>query len=74
MLNIHEEIKKFKKIHYESKLTQKEIGDLIFFLEVLIIRNNQIGRELKDAIENIETLRARVDFYRNTTLPKNIID
>lgn len=71
MINIHEEIKKFKKIHYESELSRKQIGNLIFYLEVVMMRNSQIGNELQEALENLEITKSRIDFYRNITLPKS---
>ena len=71
-MNLNRTIKELKEKHYENKLTNADISNLIFYCEVLLIRNNEIGMQLREALNNVEKLKQRVDFYRSITLPKTL--
>ena len=66
---IHDEIKKLKN---QDTYTRADIVNLIFYCDLLMIRNNTIGTELKKAIEQIVALQKRINFYRSVTQPRDV--
>ena len=64
---IEDEIKKLKR---QQVYTRADVVNLVFYCDVLLIRADKNGEELRLALDKIVRLEQRLDFYRSATLPK----
>tara|TARA_R110002020_G_scaffold77341_2_gene195208 strand:+ start:521 stop:742 length:222 start_codon:yes stop_codon:yes gene_type:complete len=60
------------KIKHQETYTVDEVFELINYIRMLEERNEEQADRIKELIDEIESVKNRLAFYRNATLPKDI--
>ena len=60
------------KINNKKTYTINEVFELINYIRMLEERNEEQADRIKELIDEIESVKNRLAFYRNATLPKDI--
>ena len=57
----------FKELRSKSFFTPQDINFLLITCDRMFERNKDISEQLKAALERLDILHRRLEFYRNTT-------